>query len=195
MTKEQLTELLKSAGVDGETAARRAEEHVETEAQAETLTKSLAALEEISANQAAAEEANAERIEAARAEGELSLAELIAPSLDAMLDETRAQNDALAKGFTGALEMLANLAQQVKRLEAKIETRPEPAPAAPMAKSVAYIPAPHEEAPRAPARDDLLKSLATTTPRDPEHAAQLFRAVAALESGADPHTISSRFNF
>lgn len=198
MKRDQLIELLTGAGVEADEAARRADEHLNTEATAETLTKSLAALEEISTRQAAAEAAHAERLAAAHAEGEMSLAETIAPALDAMLDETRAQNDALAKGLTGALELMDKLGAQMKRLEQRLEqqatTAAKPAPA-PMAKSLDYIPAPGEQVERTPAREDMLKSLATMTPRDADHAAQLLRAVALLESGASPSDISSRFTF
>jgi hypothetical protein len=195
MKREQLIELLTGAGVEADEAARRADEHLDTEAQAETLTKSLAALEEISTRQAAAEQANAERIEAAHAAGEASLAEVIAPALDAFVEETRAQNDALAKGLTGSLELLNKMGAQLKRLEARLNERPAAPAPAPMAKSVDYIPAPGEQTTRTPAREELLKSLATTTPRDAEHASQLMRAVSLLESGADPQDISSRFTF
>lgn len=198
MKRDQLIELLTGAGVEADEAARRADEHIDTEATAETLTKSLAALEEISTRQAAAEMAHAERIEAARLEGEATLAEIIAPALDAFVTETRAQNDALAKGLTGSLELLDKLGAQLKRLEQRLEQRPAPrteAAPAPMAKSVDYIPAPGDTPAAPPAREELLKSLASKTPRDADHAAQLLRAAALLESGANPSDISSRFTF
>lgn len=198
MKRDQLIELLTSAGVEAEEAARRADEHIDTEETAEQLTKSLAALEEISTRQAAAEAAHAERIEAARLEGESTLAEIIAPALDAFVTETRAQNDALAKGLTGSLALLDKLGAQLKRLEQRLEQRPAPraeVTPAPMAKSVDYIPAPGDTPAAPPAREELLKSLASKTPRDADHAAQLLRAAALLESGATPADISSRFNF
>jgi hypothetical protein len=188
MNRADLIELLTSAGVSPTEAEARADEQLTDYTQRETLAKSLDALSEIADRQAEAEREQAAMIAHAQSEGETALAELIAPALDAMLSETRAQNEALCKGLTGALELLKGLKSEMKALK----SRPTAQPAAqPMAKSLDYIPAPHEATPAQDARDELFKALTSNTNSD--RASEMLHAAALLESGANPADIKARF--
>lgn len=188
MNRADLIDMLMDAGVSLADAERRADEQMNDLNQRETLAKSLDALNEIAERQAEAEALQAARVAEAQAEGEASLAEIIAPALDAMLSETRAQNEALCKGLTGALELLKGLKSELKELKARPAAQAE---AQPLAKSVDYIPAPSEAAQPNDARDELFKAL--TSPSNSERAADMLKAAALLESGANPADVKARF--
>ena len=190
MRRDDLIDMMKAAGVAAEVAEARADATLADATAADTLNKSLEALADVASAQALAEAEQSERLAKAVEQGELSLADAIAPALDAMLTEQRAQNAALAKGLTGALELIKGLKADLKSLR---DARPAPAPA-PMAKSVDYIPAPGEIANGATdAREELIKALSTASTTDANRASQLMHAAALLESGADPLDIKRRF--
>ena len=190
MRRDDLIEMMKAAGVAPAEAEARADATLADNRAADTLNKSLEALADVANAQAQAEAAQAERLQKAVESAELSLAESLAPALDAMLTEQRAQNAALAKGLAGALELIKGLKADLKSLR---DARPAPAPA-PMAKSVDYIPAPGEAANGATdAREELIKALSTASTTDANRASQLMHAAALLESGADPLDIKRRF--
>jgi hypothetical protein len=189
MRRDDLIEMMKAAGVAPAEAEARADATLADNRAADTLNKSLEALADVANAQAQAEAAQAERLQKAVESAELSLAESLAPALDAMLTEQRAQNAALAKGLAGALELIKGLKADLKSLR---DARP--AQLAPIAKSVDFIPAPGEvKGAAVDARDELIKALATATTTDANRAAQLMHAAALLESGADPLDIKSRF--
>ena len=189
MRRDDLIEMMKAAGVAPAEAEARADATLADNRAADTLNKSLEALADVANAQAQAEAAQAERLQKAVESAELSLAESLAPALDAMLTEQRAQNAALAKGLAGALELIKGIKADLKSLR---DARP--AQLAPIAKSVDFIPAPGEvKGAAVDARDELIKALATATTTDANRAAQLMHAAALLESGADPLDIKSRF--
>lgn len=190
MRRDDLIEMMKAAGVAPAEAEARADATLADHAAADTLTKSLDALADVAAAQTRAEAENADRLAKAATAAELNLAEALAPALDAMLTEQRTQNAALAKGLTGALELIKGLKADLKALR---DARPAPAPA-PMAKSVDFIPAPGEvKGAAVDAREELIKALTGATTTDANRAAQLMHAAALLESGADPLDIQKRF--
>jgi hypothetical protein len=190
MRRDDLIDMMKAAGVAAEVAEARADATLADATAADTLNKSLEALADVARAQALAEAEQSERLAKAVEQGELNLAETLAPALDAMLTEQRAQNAALAKGLTGALDLIKGLKADLKALR---DARPAPA-SAPMAKSVDYIPAPGEIANGATdAREELIKALSTASTTDANRASQLMHAAALLESGADPLDIKRRF--
>ena len=192
MSAQTLIDMMTAAGVSQEDAERRARSYVADRDAEERLSKSLDVLDEVAQIQRDAEERHIDRLHKARAQGESSLAETIAPALDDLLQEQRAQNEALAKGLTGVLELVKSLRSEVSQLR---DARPTVKKSAPLVKSVSYIPSPNEEpAASAASRDDLLKALSLTAADKPERAGELMQAAALLESGADPSTVAQRFN-
>jgi len=189
MTAQRLIDMMTSAGVDLSEAERRAHSYVADQNAEERLSKSLDILDEVAEIQREAEERHIDRLHKARSAGETSLAETIAPALDDLLREQRAQNEELAKGLTGVLELVKGLRAEVSSLR---DSRP--AQRAPLAKSVDFIPSPSEEHTVSVGREDLFKSLNTAAANSPERAAQLMQAAALLESGANPDDIRSRFD-
>lgn len=190
MRRDDLIEMMKAAGVAPAAAEAHADATLAEQAAADTLNKSLEALADVAGAQARTEAENADRLAKAATAAEMSIAETLAPALDAMLTEQRTQNAALAKGLTGALELIKGLKADLKSLR---DARPAPAPA-PMAKSVDFIPAPGEvKGAAVDAREELIKALTGATTTDANRAAQLMHAAALLESGADPLDIQKRF--
>lgn len=192
MTAQRLIDMMTSAGVDLSEAERRAHSYVADQNAEERLNKSLDILDEVAEIQREAEERHIDRLHKARSAGETSLAETIAPALDDLLREQRAQNEALAKGLTGVLELVKSLRAEVSSL--RDTPRPAQRQRAPLAKSVDFIPSPSEESTTSVGREDLFKSLSTAAANSPERAAQLMQAAALLESGANPDDIRSRFD-
>lgn len=188
MKADDLIEMMTGAGVSSREAERRASEYLRDQADVELFEKSLTALDGVAEAQREAEEAQYERLSKAYGEGQDTVAEALAPALDALLTEQRAQNEALCKGLQGALELVKSLSVELKSLRGAPAQEP-----APMAKSVtSYIPAPGEQAPAA-SRDDLFKSLSDMTVSDPHRAGEMMEAAALLESGANPSEIKSRY--
>jgi len=181
---------MKSAGVSEEIASQRAQEYLRDQDDHERFEKALTALDGVAEAQREAEEAQYERMSKAFNDGQETVAEALAPALDALLTEQRAQNEALCKGLQGALELIKSLQTEVKSLRGNTSHN-EPAP---MAKSVSYIPAPGETSSSADtSRDDLFKALSSMTVSDPQRAGEMMEAAALLESGADPSSIKARF--
>lgn len=192
MSAQTLIDMMTAAGVAPEDAERRARSYVADRDAEEQLSKSLNVLEEVAQIQRDAEDRHIDRLHKARSQGETSIAETIAPALDDLLQEQRAQNEALAKGLTGVLELVKSLRSEVSQLR---DARPAVKASAPLAKSISYIPSPNEEpAASVASRDDLLKALSLTAADKPERAGELMQAAALLESGADPSTVATRFN-
>jgi len=185
-----LIDMMMSAGVDRDVAERRAAAYLRDRQDEARFEKALTALDDVAEAQREAEEAQYERMSKAFNDGQETVAEALAPALDALLTEQRAQNEALCKGLQGALELIKSLQTEVKGLRgAHVAVEPEP-----MAKSVSYIPAPGEVSGADTSRDDLFKALSTMTVNEPARAAEMMEAAALLESGADPQTIKNRFN-
>ena len=186
---QDLINMMKSAGVSEDVAERRASEYLRDREDTDRFEKALSALDGVAEAQREAEEAQYERMSKAFNDGQETVAEALAPALDALLTEQRAQNEALCKGLQGALELIKSLQTEVKGLRgAHVASEPEP-----MAKSVSYIPAPGEVNTADTSRDDLFKALSTMTVNEPARAAEMMEAAALLESGADPSSIKSRF--
>ena len=186
---DRLLNLLTGAGVDPQEASLRVNTYQRDQAAEDRLSKSVETLETIADIQRETEARSYDRLSKARSAGEMGLAETIAPALDDLLREQRAQNEALAKGLTGVLEL-------VKGLRSELATLRDAAPkatAAPLVKSLDYIPSPHEE-PVNSSRDDLFKALTAASAAQPERAHDLLTAAALLESGAQPEEVASRFN-
>lgn len=184
-----LIDMMKSAGVSEEVASQRASEYLRDQEDTDRFEKALSALDGVAEAQREAEEAQYERMSKAFSDGQETVAEALAPALDALLTEQRAQNEALCKGLQGALELIKSLQTEVKGLRgAHVAVEPEP-----MAKSVSYIPAPGEVNTADTSRDDLFKALSTMTVNEPARAAEMMEAAALLESGANPSDIKSRF--
>ena len=189
MKDSQLIDLMVSAGVSRDEATRRTASYIAEQETQQRLEKSISTLEEVAEAQRDGEERHLERLHKARTGGEMSLASTIAPALDDLLTEQRAQNDALAKGLTGLLELVKGLRGEVKALQDAKSTK---SGARALVKSVDYIPSPHEE--RADAtRDQLFKALSSAAATEPQRSAELLRATALLESGGDPAAIASQF--
>jgi hypothetical protein len=186
---QDLIDMMKSAGVSEDVAERRASEYLRDQEDETRFEKALSALDGVAEAQREAEEAQYERMSKAFSDGQETVAEALAPALDALLTEQRAQNEALCKGLQGALELIKSLQTEVKGLRG-VQTAAEPEP---MAKSVSYIPAPGEATAADTSRDDLFKALSTMTVNEPARAAEMMEAAALLESGADPSSIKSRF--
>ena len=184
-----LIDMMKSAGVSEEVASQRASEYLRDQEDTDRFEKALSALDGVAEAQREAEEAQYERMSKAFNDGQETVAEALAPALDALLTEQRAQNEALCKGLQGALELIKSLQTEVKGLRG-VQTVVEPEP---MAKSVSYIPAPGEVNTADTSRDDLFKALSTMTVNEPARAAEMMEAAALLESGANPSDIKSRF--
>jgi len=192
MNAQKLKELMESAGVDSAEAERRAETFIADREAEEKLSKSLSVLEEVATIQRETENRQQERLEKAINRGQTDIAGVIAPALDDLLQEQRSQNDALAKGLTGVLELVHSLKEEMANLR---DTRTQaPQRVAPLAKSVAFIPSPNDEPPRTASREDLFKALSAQASESPERAQELLSAVALLESGADPIDVATRFN-
>lgn len=193
MSAQTLIDMMTAAGVSQEDAERRARSYVADRDAEERLSKSLNVLEEVAQIQRDAEERHIDRLHKARSQGESSLAETLAPALDDLLQEQRAQNEALAKGLTGVLELVKSLRHEISQLR---DARPTAKKASvPLVKSVSYIPSPNEEpVASAASREDLFKALSLTVADKPERASELMQAAALLESGADPSTVAQRFN-
>lgn len=188
MSAQQLTDLMISAGVSSYEAQRRAESYIADKEAEEKLSKSLEVLEEISFIQKETESRQEERLSKALTEGQNNMASVIAPALDDLLKEQRAQNNALAKGLTGVLDLIKSLKADINFL------RDNQKPAkAPLVKSVDFIPSPQEEM-QVSSRDDLFKSLSDTLASHPERANELLNAVTLLESGADPVSVKQKYN-
>ncbi len=188
MKSEDLITMMKSAGVSEEVATQRASEYVRDQNDNERFEKALSALDGVAEAQREAEEAQYARMSKAFNDSQETVAEALAPALDALLTEQRAQNEALCKGLQGALELIKSLQTEVKGLRGVTAVEPEP-----MAKSVSYIPSPAENTAADTSRDELFKALSTMTVSDPHRAGEMMEAAALLESGADPSSIKSRF--
>lgn len=189
MQANDLINMMKSAGVSEEVATQRASEYVRDQHDNERFEKTLSALDGVAEAQREAEEAQYERMSKAFNDGQETVAEALAPALDALLTEQRAQNEALCKGLQGALELIKSLQTEVKGLRG-VTAQVEPEP---MAKSVSYIPSPAETTAADTSRDELFKALSTMTMSDPHRAGEMMEAAALLESGANPSDIKSRF--
>lgn len=189
MSQNKLVEMLVSAGVPQEEAIDRANSYQADNQAEEKLSKSLDILEEVALIQREAEEKHYDRLQKARSQGETGLAETIAPALDDLLVEQRAQNEALAKGLTGVLELVKSLRNEVVKLRDHQPARKS----TPLAKSLDIIPSPNEEVANT-SRDDLFKALSNTLANNPDRAGELMQATALLEGGADPAVIANRFN-
>ena len=187
--RDDLVNMMKQAGVSEAEAERHASEYVRSQNDAERFEKALTALDGVAEAQREAEEAQYERMSKAFSDGQETVAEALAPALDALLTEQRAQNEALCKGLQGALELIKSLQSQMKTIGSKQGEEP-----APMAKSVSYIPAPHEHSSADSSRDDLFKALSSMSTDDPSRASDMLTAAALLESGANPADIKQRFN-
>jgi len=193
MDSNELVQMMKSVGVSSEVAEIQARDFIQQKEDNETFEKSLSALEDVALAQQEAEEAHQDRLVKAFDDGQQSVAEAMAPALDALLTEQRAQNEALCKGLTGALELIKSLKNDVQALKGQQVQAQE---AAPMAKSVSYLPSPADNANNESdvSRDELFKSLGELSTNSPERAADLMKAAAMLESGVNPSEIKSRFN-
>jgi len=183
---QDLIKMMTNAGVSEREAERRASEYTRDQEDNDRFEKALTALDGVAEAQREAEEAQYERMSKAYSDGQETVAEALAPALDALLTEQRAQNEALCKGLQGALELIKSLQTEVKSLRgAPVEE--------PMAKSVSFIPAPGEATAADTSRDELFKALSGMTVSDPHRAGEMMEAAALLESGADPIEIKSRF--
>ena len=188
MSELKLIEMLENAGVSPEEARKRAASYQADSDADNKLSKSLEVLEEVALIQQEAEDRQFERLEKARSQAEAGLAEAIAPALDDLLTEQRAQNEALAKGLTGVLELVKSL-----RLEVTKMRDIQPRKTTPLAKSLDVIPSPNEEV-QGTSREALFEVLTNTLAAAPDRASELMQATALLESGADPQTVANRFN-
>jgi hypothetical protein len=148
-------------------------------------------LEEVAQIQQDAENRHIDRLHKAHNQGEQALAATLAPALDDLLQEQRAQNEALAKGLTGVLGLVKSLRSEIAGLR---DANPQIQKKTPLVKSVSYIPSPNEEPTSGASREDLFKALSLTAADKPERASELMQAAALLESGADPSTVAQRFN-
>ena len=184
---QDLIKMMTNAGVSESEAERRASEYTRDQEDTDRFEKALTALDGVAEAQREAEEAQYERMSKAYSDGQETVAEALAPALDALLTEQRAQNEALCKGLQGALELIKSLQTEVKSL------RGAPVEEQPMAKSVSFIPAPGEATGADTSRDELFKALSGMTVSDPHRAGEMMEAAALLESGADPIEIKSRF--
>jgi len=184
---QDLIKMMTNAGVSESEAERRASEYTRDQDDNDRFEKALTALDGVAEAQRDAEAAQYDRMSKAYSDGQETVAEALAPALDALLTEQRAQNEALCKGLQGALELIKSLQVEVKSLRgAPVEE--------PMAKSVSFIPAPGEATTGADtSRDELFKALSGMTVSDPHRAGEMMEAAALLESGADPIEIKSRF--
>lgn len=183
---QDLIKMMTNAGVSEREAERRASEYTRDQENNDRFEKALTALDGVAEAQREAEEAQYDRMSKAYSDGQETVAEALAPALDALLTEQRAQNEALCKGLQGALELIKSLQTEVKSLRgAPVEE--------PMAKSVSFIPAPGEATGADTSRDELFKALSGMTVSDPHRAGEMMEAAALLESGADPIEIKSRF--
>ena len=188
---DELIEMMTQAGVSSSEAERHAENYIRGQKDNEMFEKSINALEEVAEAQRAAEDAHQERLYKAFDDGQSSVAEALAPALDSLLSEQRAQNEALCKGLTGALELIKSLKSDIKALQ---NVQPE-APA--LLKSVNYLPSPADQSAVQESdvsRDQLFKSLSELSTSSPERAGDLMKAAALLEGGVEPSTIKQQFN-
>ena len=189
MRANDLIDMMKGAGVSEEVAQKRANQYLRDQDDSERFEKALTALDGVAEAQREAEEAQYERMNMAFSDGQETVAEALAPALDALLTEQRAQIEALCKGLQGALELIKSLQTEVKGLRNAPVNEPEP-----IAKSVSYIPAPAEVTAADTSRDELFKALSSMTTSDPSRASEMLQAAALLESGANPNDIKQRFN-
>ena len=187
---QRLLNLLTGAGVSEDEARHRVEMFERDQAADVQLSKSVNTLESIAQIQRETEERSYDRLHKARSAGEVALAQTLAPALDDLLKEQRAQNEAIAKGLTGVLELIKGVRAEVLTLR---DTRPTVNPH-PLAKSLDYIPSPHEEPAASSSREDLFKALSSASAAQPERAHELLTAAALLESGAQPDEVAQRFN-
>jgi hypothetical protein len=188
MSAQKLTDLMVSAGVSHEEAQKRADAYVADRQAEEKLSKSLSVLEEIATIQRETEAKQEQRLEKAMSKGQTDIVNLIAPALDDLLKEQRAQNNALAKGLTGVLEIMKSFKEDLASL--RDNQRPIKTP---LSKSIDFVPSPLDET--APTtRDDLFKALSQTVADHPDRAGELLKAVTLLESGANPEEVSKQFN-
>lgn len=191
MSAQTLIDMMTSAGVSREDAERRALSYVADRDADAQLSKSMDVLEEVAQIQQDAENRHIDRLHKARNQGEQALAATLAPALDDLLQEQRAQNEALAKGLTGVLGLVKSLRSEIAGLrDASSQIQKK----TPLVKSVSYIPSPNEEPTSGASREDLFKALSLTAADKPERASELMQAAALLESGADPSTVALRFN-
>jgi hypothetical protein len=191
MSAQTLIDMMTSAGVSREDAERRALSYVADRDADTQLSKSMDVLEEVAQIQQDAENRHIDRLHKAHNQGEQALAATLAPALDDLLQEQRAQNEALAKGLTGVLGLVKSLRSEIAGLrDASSQIQKK----APLVKSVSYIPSPNEEPTSGASREDLFKALSLTAADKPERASELMQAAALLESGADPSTVAQRFN-
>lgn len=191
MSAQTLIDMMTSAGVSREDAERRALSYVADRDADAQLSKSMDVLEEVAQIQQDAENRHIDRLHKAHNQGEQALAATLAPALDDLLQEQRAQNEALAKGLTGVLGLVKSLRSEIAGLrDASSQIQKK----TPLVKSVSYIPSPNEEPTSGASREDLFKALSLTAADKPERASELMQAAALLESGADPSTVALRFN-
>lgn len=191
MSAQTLIDMMTSAGVSREDAERRALSYVADRDADAQLSKSMDVLEEVAQIQQDAENRHIDRLHKAHNQGEQALAATLAPALDDLLQEQRAQNEALAKGLTGVLGLVKSLRSEIAGLR---DANPQIQKKTPLVKSVSYIPSPNEEPTSGASREDLFKALSLTAADKPERASELMQAAALLESGADPSTVAQRFN-
>lgn len=191
MSAQTLIDMMTSAGVSREDAERRALSYVADRDADTQLSKSMDVLEEVAQIQQDAENRHIDRLHKAHNQGEQALAATLAPALDDLLQEQRAQNEALAKGLTGVLGLVKSLRSEIVGLR---DTSSQIQKKTPLVKSVSYIPSPNEEPTSGASREDLFKALSLTAADKPERASELMQAAALLESGADPSTVAQRFN-
>ena len=185
----KLVDMLVSAGVDPNEALERANSYNNDNDAEDKLNKSIEVLEEVAYIQREAEDKHYDRLKKARTEGENDLAEAIIPALDDLLTEQRSQNEALAKGLTGVLELVKSLRSEVVVLRERQPNRKNNV----LAKSLDIIPSPQDEAVNN-SRDDLFKVLSNTLATSPDRAGELMQATALLEGGAEPSSVASKFN-
>jgi len=188
--RDDLIDLMTGAGVSEREAERRASQYLRDQDDNDRFEKALSALDGVAEAQREAEEAQYERMSKAFSDGQETVAEVLAPALDTLLTEQRAQNEALCKGIQGALELIKSLQTEVKSLRGNAKKEEE----APLSKSLSYIPAPGETTGAETSRDELFKALTSMSAESPSRASDMMEAAALLESGVDPAQVKARFN-
>lgn len=187
--RDDLIDLMTGAGVSEREAERRASQYLRDQDDNDRFEKALSALDGVAEAQREAEEAQYERMSKAFSDGQETVAEVLAPALDTLLTEQRAQNEALCKGLQGALELIKSLQTEVKSLRGNAKTEE-----APLSKSISYIPTPGEATGAETSRDELFKALTSMSAESPSRASDMMEAAALLESGVDPAQVKARFN-
>jgi hypothetical protein len=185
--RDELIDMLKSAGVDDQSASLHAEGFLRENQQNDSLEKSLDALADVARAQADAERDAEERLSKAWNDGSDASWEILAPALDSLLTEQREQNEALSKGLKGVLELFSSLKEDISAL------RPQPQAPVALAKSLDFVPSPREENSAQISRDELFKALSTNASENPDKAGEMIQAVALLEAGETLENIQARY--